>query len=141
MAHSGSCLCGAVTYTLKARPETAGACHCSMCRKFSGGVYIAMTCQPDNITFTGQGQIGTYTSSTWAERGFCRTCGSSLYYRVTAEGPYEGTYHLAFGTLDDSKGMGFEGEIFVDQKPDLYDFVGNHSRMTEAEFMKSMGIE
>ena len=83
--------------------------------------------------------IGTYTSSEWAERCFCKTCGSSLFYRLTMEGPMQGTHHFALGTLDDANGIAFEGEIFIDRKPDVYDFAGDHMRMTEAEFLASIG--
>ena len=139
MSRNGSCLCGTVSYELDARPERAGACHCGMCRKFSGGVYLAFEVPAGGVTFRGEEMIGTYTSSEWAERCFCKTCGSSLFYRLTMEGPMQGTHHFALGTLDDANGIAFEGEIFIDRKPDVYDFAGDHMRMTEAEFMASIG--
>lgn len=135
MTRSGSCLCGAVTYTVSHSPDRAGACHCGNCRKHSGGIFFGIEIKPDAIAFDGADHIATFASSDWAERGFCKTCGSTLFYRMTAPGPMQGTYHLAFGTLDDTDGIGMEGEIFIDKKPATYAFAGDHATMTEAEFM------
>lgn len=135
MAHSGSCLCGAVTYTLDQAPTEAGACHCSMCRKWSGGVFIGFEAQPGAVTLTGEDHITRFASSEWGERCSCKTCGSSLFYRLTMPGPMHGVYHIGFGTLDDTRNVAFSGEIFIDHKPDTYDFAGQAPRMTEAEFM------
>lgn len=58
MSRNGSCLCGTVSYELDARPERAGACHCGMCRKFSGGVYL---------TFVNGGvKLGHGAAQNWA---------------------------------------------------------------------------
>lgn len=135
MSKTGSCLCGAVRFTLQDKPEAAGACHCGMCRKFSGGVLIAVEVAPEAIRFEGGDNIRHYTSSDWAERGFCGTCGSSLYYRVTADGPHQGRYYLCLGALDDPSGIPLEEEIFIDRKPDGYRFDGDTRKLTEAEMM------
>jgi hypothetical protein len=112
MQRTGKCLCGAVTFTADIEPKIA-ACHCGMCRKWTGGVFL--TTLAKNIQFTGEDAIGRYKSSDWAERGFCSRCGSSLFYRVTAKGPHEGTTVLAVGALDDASGMTLEEELCVDR--------------------------
>ena len=71
---TGGCLCGAVRFTLKDTPTEYGACHCSMCRKFSGGIELGVQVLPDGITWDADEDLATYTSSAWAERGFCRRC-------------------------------------------------------------------
>ena len=38
--YTGSCLCGAVRYTLTARPLAMNACHCDDCKKTSGGTNL-----------------------------------------------------------------------------------------------------
>lgn len=134
MSHSGGCLCGAVTYEIGTKITETGACHCQMCRKWSGGVYLGVQVASDKMTVTGD-QLGVYTSSPWAERGFCKTCGSSLFYRVTAPGPHSGTYHVGLGTLNDPDGITLTGEIFIDKKPSGYGFAGDSHKMTEAETM------
>ena len=133
MSHSGSCLCGAVSYTIKSAVAETGACHCGMCRKWSGGVYLGVEVAPDQMDIKGAENLTTFASSPWAERAFCTTCGSSLYYRVTAPGPHSGTYHVGLGTLDNADGINLTGEIFIDKKPDGYAFAGDSHKMTEAE--------
>lgn len=136
MTRTGSCLCGAVTYEIENAPTTVGACHCSMCRKWSGGIYLAVHLTKDQVRFHGEEHIECYKSSDWAERGFCRICGSSLFYRVTAPGPNQGDLHLGFGTLDDQSGMTLTEEIFIDRKPDAYSFAQDTAKMTEAQMLE-----
>lgn len=129
----GGCLCGAVTYRITQDVTQTGACHCKMCRAWSGGVFLAVEVAEGGLEVTGTTKA--YKSSDWAERVFCGACGSSLWYRLTMPGPHHGTCHVGFGTLNDSDDMDFEGEIFIDRKPETYSFAGDHKRMTEAEFM------
>ena len=133
MQKTGSCLCGAVKYTVKSMPGETGACHCSMCRKWSGGIFVAFQAESADVSVEGLENIAHFKSSDWAERGFCKTCGSSLYYRVTAEGPHHGAYHIGMGTLDDPGGVTMASEIFIDEKPAAYSFSGDLTRMTSAE--------
>ncbi len=41
MTHTGSCLCGAVTYEVRGDLRPSVACHCSQCRKTSGHYWSA----------------------------------------------------------------------------------------------------
>jgi len=77
----GSCLCGEVSFTAKNAIQSVGACHCGMCRKWGGGPLMAVDCGTD-VTFEGEKYISVYDSSEWAERGFCKKCGSHLFYRL-----------------------------------------------------------
>jgi hypothetical protein len=72
-------------------------------------------------------------SSDLAERGFCRECGSSLFWRLTAEGKYKGTTSVSLGCLDDKTGVHLIKEWFIDQKPDAYTLAGERECITEAE--------
>ncbi len=133
MEKSGSCLCQAVRFNITNTPTRSGACHCSMCRKWTGGIYLGFQVKPEDVTFEGEDNIQTFTSSDWAERAFCKTCGSNLFYRVTAEGPHQGLRHFGLGSLDDPAGMIMDEEIFIDEKPDAYSFAGETQKMTGAE--------
>lgn len=129
-ARSGGCLCGKLRYTIEDTSGPLGACHCSMCKKFSGGIYLGI--QVTGFTLEDDTTLSTYTSSPWAERGFCSTCGSSVFYRVTAEGPHHGAVHLAAGTLDTLDGLSLQLELFSDLRPDAYSFAGEARQMTQA---------
>lgn len=100
---------------------------------FRGGVHVAVMVPPDGLTFTGDAALGVFVSSAWAERAFCKSCGSSLFYRVTALGPMQGELHVGLGTLDDPNGVPLTGETLIDRKPDGYAFAGDAAKMTEAE--------
>jgi len=141
MSRTGACLCGAVTYEIETNLSHSGACHCGMCRKWSGGVYLAVEVAADQMSIEGSEHVTIFTSSEWGERGFCNKCGSSLYYRVTAPGPYFGQYHVAMGTLDRADGIALSSEIFTDKKPAGYSFAENTQKMTGAEVMAMFASE
>lgn len=125
---SGHCLCGAVSYRATASSLDVSACHCGMCRRWTGGplIYIHVDDKP---VFTGAEQIGVFRSSDIGERGFCRTCGSILFWK-TAE---KDSYTFTAGTLDDQSRLTFTREIFIDDKPAYYDFANETERLTGAQ--------
>lgn len=129
MQRSGKCLCGAVTYRAEVRDDMS-ACHCGMCRRWAGGPLLAVG--TNAIAWSGEEHITVFTSSPWAERGFCNKCGSCLFYRMTAE-KFRGFTSIAFGTLDDQSGLELTKEWFSDQRPDAYEFAGERRCITEAE--------
>ena len=89
--------------------------------------------KPGEATIKGEDNITAFTSSDWAERCFCKTCGTNLFYRVTADGPMNGELHIGLGVLDNSNGIVMTEEIFIDEKPDGYAFAGETRKMTGAE--------
>jgi len=135
MSSSGKCLCGAVTFTAETVDSHVHACHCTMCRNWSGGPLLAA--QASGVTFSGEASLKTYKSSEWAERGFCSECGTSLYYRMSGADEFI----LCTGSFDDAEQFALAGEIYIDEKPSSYAFAGDHPRMTGQEFMASLGIE
>lgn len=126
-AAGGQCLCGAVRFTVDSVDPHHHACHCGMCRRWTGGPLLAASVS--GATFEGQENITVYDSSDWAERGFCRHCGANLFYRLKQIDQYA----ICIGSFDDSTQFKLIGEYFIDQKPDGYDFAGDHPRLTEAE--------
>lgn len=80
IAVKGTCLCGDVTYEASVKAN-AGACHCKMCRQWSAGPFMSVHVDGE-ITFSGEQNISIYCSSEWAERGFCKRCGSNLFYKL-----------------------------------------------------------
>ena len=133
MSATGQCLCGAVKFTAEDVDTHVHACHCSMCRNWTGGPMQAA--QVGNVEFSGEEFIKRYASSDWAERGFCTECGTSLFYRLKEPE----MYMMPTGAFDDADQFELAGEIFIDEKPSGYSFAGDHPRMTAAEFMASIG--
>ncbi|MFX0542762.1 GFA family protein [Roseovarius sp. S4756] len=134
MTHTGSCLCGAATFTVTTPISQAGACHCDMCRKWSGGILTSVEVPQDGLTVTSGDTISVFTSSAWGERAFCTRCGSGLWFRLTMPGPQHGMHYVNMGALDDPSGITLTEELFIDAKPEGYALAGNHHRMTGAEF-------
>ena len=128
----GRCLCGAVTYEAKDVETGIHSCHCNMCRRWSGG--SALAASVGSVAFSGKENIGRYDSSAWAERGFCKECGTNLFYRLKQTDHYV----IWMGTFEDQAAFKLVGEIYVDEKPPGYDFAGDHPRQTGEEFMKSL---
>ncbi len=130
IAAKGACMCGAVTFEASAVDTGVGACHCDMCRKWTGGPLLAVDCGSD-IKFSGEENIGVFSSSEWAERGFCKQCGSSLFYRLK-----QTSQHIVpAGVFDAENRFVLDHQVFVDEKPDYYRFAGEDHmhNMTGAE--------
>jgi len=125
---TGRCLCGSVTYSMAEQIEDYGVCHCDMCRRWAGGPFFA-THDTKEIEFTGEEHVGRYNSSEWAERGFCKTCGSSLFYYLIPTGQYM----MAVGTLDNQTNLAMNTQVFIDEKPASYDFANETTTMTGEE--------
>jgi len=131
---AGGCLCGAVRFVAKDVRDDFGACHCEMCRRWTGSALLGVTVPEGNVTWEGAAQIATRQTSGWAERAWCRECGSGLWFRVTMEGAYSGNYELPIGLFDDANGMVMGNEIYIDHKPDSYAYVGaGRKLMTRAD--------
>ena len=123
------CMCGAVKFKAELKNTEVGACHCSMCRQWSGGVFLAVGYE-GALDFEDEKALGVYRSSDWGERGFCKICGSSLFWRTQ-----DGTTHSAVSAqaVTDLDAPKFNSEIFIDQKPSYYSFAEPTNKMTGAE--------
>ncbi|EKV00423.1 hypothetical protein Lepto7375DRAFT_2537 [Leptolyngbya sp. PCC 7375] len=128
MTGTGSCLCGAIQFTAKTINKHMGACHCHMCRKWNGGPLMAVSCGTE-VAFEGAENISVFDSSEWAERGFCKKCGSHLFYRLKGNNEYS----MLVGLFDDDSQFIFEHQVFIDKKPEFYNFSNKTENMTEAE--------
>ena len=125
---AGGCLCGKVRFWVANRAAKAGACHCQSCRRWAGGPLIAIDCG-DAVDFEDEKHIVRYRSSDWAERGFCGTCGSNLFYRLVQSGQYM----MCAGAFDDQSDLELVSQVFIYEKPDYYAFANETETMTGAE--------
>jgi hypothetical protein len=124
----GSCLCGAVKVSTNCMNPHVAACHCSMCRKWGGTALLGVECNGD-INFEGEENIRVYQSSEWAERGFCLTCGSHLFYRLKENNHY----YVPVGIFDEKSKLIFDLQVFIEEKPDYYSFANETKNMTGEE--------
>lgn len=135
MELQGHCLCGEVRVTIPELSEEITVCHCHMCQKFFGGPFLSLAgVLPQDVEINGEEQIQRYLSSEWAERGFCKQCGSSLFYHSLADDEYYFPAGL-FAEIDQAK---LTTEIFYDQKPAFFHFKEPTEKLTEEAFLQKL---
>ena len=138
---TGRCLCGEVTFEARNPPETFSVCHCRMCRHWTGSALFGLTFEMEDVTWSGAEHIAVFQSSEWAQRGWCRDCGSHLYFRFTAVEQFAGKIELPLGLLDDPSGFRLRSEIFTDEAPDSYALADQgHIRRTRADVHKAVPV-
>ncbi|MFO6464205.1 GFA family protein [Jannaschia sp. KMU-145] len=116
---TGGCLCGAVRFAIPA-PRAFDVCHCSDCRRWHGGPAIGIDLTVVE-TLSGDEVVRWYDGGQGAERGFCGTCGSSLFYRRTGNDGRRSIYHGALDAPPTSIPLGHQH--FLDRKPETYAIV------------------
>jgi hypothetical protein len=118
----GSCLCGGVTFELNGDLRPSVACHCVQCRKTSGHYVSATQVGPDQLKITKDATLAWFQSTPEAKRGFCNTCGSSLFWKHEAD---NGAISVMSGTIDGATGIETSKHIFTAFKGDYYNIADN----------------
>lgn len=78
---TGGCACGALRYELIGADLDVADCHCRMCQRAVGAAFVTWaTLAPERLRVV-RGQPAWWRSSVSAERGFCASCGTSLFFR------------------------------------------------------------
>lgn len=113
----GSCLCGAVQFEISGELHPPDACHCQQCRKQSGHFWVSTDIERSNIQITGTEHITWYASSEKVRRGFCSTCGASLFWDPIAKNKIA----VAMGAFDTPTATHVAMHIFTAEKGDYYD--------------------
>ncbi len=113
----GSCLCGAVTVEVEGDLAAPDACHCSQCRKQSGHFWASTDVPEDRLTIGGADNVTWYNASEKVRRGFCKTCGSFLFWDPI----YHPRTAVAMGAFDMPTGTRLGTHIFTADKGDYYD--------------------
>lgn len=113
----GGCLCGAVRYEVRGPIRDVVNCHCRMCQKIHGNFGPHSKAPKSNLAITKDTGLAWYTTSDVARRGFCRECGSSLFWEPFDQ---DATGIIA-GSLDQPTGIETIGHIFAGEKADYYE--------------------
>ena len=114
--HYGRCLCGAVTFKIKGELRQVLVCHCSQCRRSSGHQWAATAAPVEAIEIDCQNTLSWYRSSSKAKRGFCRRCGSSLFWQLDGSA----SLSIAAGSLDLPTGLSTQEHIYFEDASDYY---------------------
>lgn len=112
----GGCLCGAVRYRYRGPLREVVGCHCAPCRRTSGHFVAATQGERRRLTLEREDGLRWYESSPAVFRGFCRECGSSLFW--TRGG--SDRMSIMAGSLDGPTGLALTRHIHVADAGDYY---------------------
>lgn len=116
----GSCLCGAVRFSIDGAISPIEVCHCVQCRKWTGHVLASIEVDREALQLAGAEQVQWYHSSPKVRRGFCGRCGSTLFFDPIDQAKHR-WIGIAMGALDSSTGAKIALHIFTAEKGDYYD--------------------
>jgi hypothetical protein len=108
----GSCLCGGVAFEIELPFRRANVCHCSRCRKHSGGSGLVQGRVPRERfrMLRGEDLVRSFRPEGGKVKAFCSVCGSSLFGGDWPDGP---EVSVRFGSLDGDPGIRPEYHTFV----------------------------
>ena len=116
---TGGCLCGGVRYRIDGPRRNIIVCHCENCRRTHGHQAAYTSVAQADLELIEQQTLDWYhdvSPDTW--RGFCKRCGSSLFWEPR-DG--RGKVAVAAGSLDDSRELKTIGHVFVSEAGHYYE--------------------
>jgi hypothetical protein len=125
---TGSCLCGQVSFELRGTLDDVIACHCSQCRKQTGNFWASTHTADKDLHFIKKESLAWFRSSHNAQRGFCRTCGSTLFWKADDSD----VTSVCAGVIDGKSELKLAGHIYTDDAGDYYDITGGHYRKPQS---------
>ena len=127
MSAKGSCNCGSVVFEIDKTLSDVYVCHCSICRKLTGGVGVAVAIVSNELFswLNGQEYIKTWhkPNHDW-ETSFCTNCGSPLPGKNDENASY-----IPVSLLDSGyEHLQIQGHLFVDSKAPWEEIVGEAAK-------------
>ena len=113
---TASCLCGNIKIRVKGKLRNVINCHCSQCMKTHGNYAAYTSCSEVQITFIKKRTLKWYQSSKIAKRGFCLTCGASMFYKLLNSE----NISIAAGMFNNPTNLKTHSNIFIKRKLDYY---------------------
>ena len=114
---SGGCYCGKVRFRAGRVSSAVTECHCSQCRKQSGHRHASVDAKPGDVEVEGAANMTWFRASPDAERGFCSTCGSHLFWKSLKDDEMA----ILAASIDEPTGLRMTTHIFADDKGDYYE--------------------
>ena len=108
----GSCLCGTVRFEVTEPFVRVAACHCTSCKKISGGTGTVSGIAPTGAirVLAGDEALRTFQPDEGLAKTFCAECGSNLFGGGWPESSHSS---VRLSALDSP----------FDQKPEMHIFV------------------
>lgn len=103
---TGSCLCGSIRWTTTSALRPVIECHCHRCQKATGNHMAATEAANEHLEITGD-TITWYSPADDhnVAYGFCRACGSTLFYRSGIADATNSTTSICAGSIDGPSGL------------------------------------
>jgi hypothetical protein len=121
-----------VAFEISGQLRDVLGCHCQQCRKQSGHYWAATSVTDEALTLTRSNGLAWYRASDTAQRGFCKLCGSTLFWKPdNADRTAVGA-----GSLDRETGLRMTHHVFVADKGDYYrieDGLPQHAQFSGGE--------
>ncbi len=124
----GGCHCSAIRYLIDGTPMYETNCHCSICRKTSGALYIAWFTVKKSSFQLLSGTLHRYQSSSKGKRGFCGNCGTQLLYE---DSEVSDEIDITTFSLDNIELIPPKDHTWVESKPSwvvVYDDIPKHQK-------------
>jgi hypothetical protein len=106
-----------VRYEIEGPLVPASACHCSQCRRHHGALGIYSLAPSERFKIKGDRNLTWYDSSPGIRRGFCRNCGSKLFWERIGGGQLD----VTLGSIDAPTGLRVEKNLHLEDAGDYYD--------------------
>ena len=108
----GSCLCGGVRFEVTEDFLAVTACHCTNCKKISGGVgTVSGRTRPEAVRIlAGEDLLLSFQPAEGSAKTFCRVCGSNIF---GGGWPDAELISVRLSTLDEPYARAPEAHIFV----------------------------
>ncbi|MET1079426.1 MAG: GFA family protein [Pseudomonas sp.] len=112
-SQQGGCHCGAIRYQVNGVLDDIAHCHCSICRRTSGGILTTWATLPLSAFVWLHGTPRQHASSVSCTRYFCGDCGAqlALYTRLSP-----GSLDITVATLDHPESAPADRQIWVQDR-------------------------
>jgi hypothetical protein len=111
--HTGGCHCGSLRYQFDAPLHDIAHCHCSICRRTTGGTVVTWVTVPLSAFKWLAGSPTTYDSGPTCVRYFCGICGANLAL-FTRNSPEE--IDVTIATLDHPEQAAASRHIWIESR-------------------------
>lgn len=129
---NGGCLCGAVRYKVRGVLRDVINCHCHMCLRIHGHYGAYTSALQENLSFLKDEGLQWYQSleddsGGNVYRGFCKICGSSLFWQVKSKNKIS----IAAGSLDQTANLKTVAHIWVSSAGSYYEITDDLPQIAE----------
>ncbi len=115
--HTGSCLCGAVKFQVEGELSRRTPAIAPSAARPPGTTGRPPTCRARRSKVDGEFNVAWYRSSEKVQRGFCSTCGASLFWDPI----HKDFIGVAMGAFDAPTDTHLAIHIYVADKGDYYE--------------------